>query len=95
MKTKIVKLEIKDTDLLSSYECPSGILETFYLIDPDETKLAELKNMIEHRFDYKDMTDEEIEKIEEFCDNIWSNIYDFIKDNFVTLNIDETYEIAY
>ena len=88
---KIVKLEIVDND--TSYN--ERLLETFYLTDPDETKLAELKRMIEHRFDYDGLTDEEIEKVEEMCDDIWGYIYGYIEDNFATLDIDETYEIAY
>ena len=88
---KIVKLKIVDND--TSYK--ERLLETFYLIDPDESKLAELKRMIERRFDYDGLSDEEIEKVEEMCDDIWGHIYRYIEDNFATLNINETYEISY
>jgi hypothetical protein len=98
MKLKIVKLEIKDYDLVGIVEYPNGVLDTKYLINPDENKLAELKHMIEHRFDYQfddTFTAEEIFKAEKFCDSIWHNIDKFIEENFVVLDIDETYKIAY
>jgi hypothetical protein len=88
MKPKIVKLAIQDEE----------IRDTYYLVNPDKDKLAELKNMIEHRFDYQyadNLTDEEIGKAEQFCDNIWEEIDKFIVNNFVVLTIDEIYEIAY
>ena len=91
MKLKIVKLEIRDNDI-------SETLHTCYLINPDASKLAELKHMIEHRWIYgftTDMTDEEIAKAEEFVDNIWDNVGKFIDENFVVINVEETYEIAY
>lgn len=91
---KIVKLDIVDNDFDSRY-CEDKVLRTYYLTDPDETKLAELKNMIEHRFDTDGLTDEEIEAREKFCDFIWDTVDEFINDNFATLDIDETYEIAY
>ena len=43
MKLKIVQLVIKDDE----------IQDINYLINPDKDKLAELKYMIEHRFDYE------------------------------------------
>ena len=91
MKAKIVKLEIKDND--TAY--PMRILDTYLLLNPDKTKLAELKHMIEHRFDMDGLTDEEIEAREEFCDFIWGKVDKFITDNFIVLNIDKTYEISY
>lgn len=84
----IVKLEIKDEE----------ICDTCYLVNPNKDKLAELKHMVEHRFDYmcdENITDEEFDKAEELVSNIWEAIYLFISANFVTLDIDETYEIAY
>lgn len=93
MELKIVKLDIKDTD-------PIGIaeLDTYYLVNPDKEKLAKLKQMIEGRFDYQfmaDITDEEFDKAEELVNNIWEAIDLFISANFVTLTIDEVYEIDY
>jgi hypothetical protein len=88
MKLKIVKLEIKDEE----------ICDTYYLVNPDKDKLAELKHMIEHRFDYmfdENITDEEFDKAEELVSDIWKAIDLFISANFVTLDIDEIYEIAY
>jgi hypothetical protein len=71
------------------------VLRTYFLANPDETKLAELKHMIERRYDMDDLTDAEIEAREEFCDFIWDTVDKFVNDNFVVLDIDETYEIAY
>jgi energy-converting hydrogenase A subunit M len=42
-----------------------------------------------------DITDEEFDKAEELSNNIWDAIDLFISSNFVTLDIEETYEIAY
>ena len=91
MTPKIVRLEIVDTDV--EFETP--LLDTYLLVNPDKDKLAELKHMIEHRFDFDGLTDEEIEANEKFCDDIWGNIERFIVKNFIVLNIDETYEIEY
>lgn len=91
MKLKIVELEIKDNDI-------DEVLNTYYLVNPDGSKLAKLKHMIEHRFDYQtaeNLSDEAIEIAENICDNIWEIIIDFVNDNFVVLDVDETYEIAY
>lgn len=98
MSEKIVQLNITDFELIGDMECPDGILGTYYLVNPDKSKLAELKSMIEHRFDYmydENLSDEEVEKAKEFHDQIWGHILDFIGENFITLDIDETYEIAY
>jgi hypothetical protein len=94
----IVKVEIKDNDLFGMSDYPNGVLDTYYLVDPDKNKLAVLKHMIEHRFDYmsaENLTDEEFEKAEELHSNIWDAIDLFISANFTVLDIDEVYEIAY
>lgn len=91
MKVKIIQLVIEDKEL-------GEIQDTHYLVNPDKNKLKELKHMIEDRFDYQNnenLSDEEIEKAEIFCDNIWDNIENFIKQNFVELDIKEVYEIEY
>ena len=88
MKPKIVKLEIKDNEI-------HDVLETYYLVNPDKNKLAELKRDIEERFNYDGLDDEDIEAKEEFCDDIWNCIGCFIQNNFVVLDIDATYEISY
>lgn len=95
MKQKIVKLNITDYEMIGDMECPDGVLLTYYLINPDEGKLKELKDIIEGRFYVDGLTDEEIEAKEELCDDIWGYITDFIDENFVTLDIDKTYVIAY
>lgn len=89
MKLKIVKLQIVD------YDANGEILFEYDLINPDRHKLAELKQMIENRHDYGGLTDKEIEAKEELCDFIWDKVNDFIAENFIVLNIGETYEIAY
>lgn len=91
MTPKIVRLDIMDNDV--AYD--KRLLDTYYLVNPSDIKLDALKNAIEHRFDTFGLTDEEIKAKEEFCDNIWFRIDEFIEKNFVVLNIDETYEIAY
>ena len=94
----IVRLEIKDSDLVGMIEYPNGVLDTYYLVDPDKNKLAILKNMVEHRFDYmsaENLTEEEFEKAEELNSNIWDAIDLFVRTNFTVIDIDEVYEIAY
>lgn len=88
MKVKLIKLEIVDNDWQDTYN-------TYLLVNPNASKLATLKQMVEHRFDTDGLTDEEIAEKENFCDNIWDRITDFINENFVVLEMDETYEIAY
>lgn len=94
MKPKIVKLEINDNELMGTEK----YLETYYLVNPSPAKLDLLKHTIEHRFDYlsnPDISDEDFEKAEELCGNIWDAIDLFVNTNFVVLDIDEIYEIAY
>lgn len=89
MIAKIVKLDIVDNDL------DDRVLCTYLLLNPNGTKLAELKHMIERRFDTDGLTDEEIEAREVFRDFIWDKVDAFITEHFVEIDIDETYEIAY
>jgi hypothetical protein len=91
MTPKIVRLEIVDTDV----EFKTPLLDAYLLVNPDRDKLAELKHMIEHRFDTDGLTDEEIEANEKFRDDIWGNIARFINENFIVLDLDEIYEIEY
>ena len=91
---KIVRLDIVDNDF--DYRCcDDKVLNTYYLVDPDKTKLAELKHMIEHRHDFNGLTNEDIEAREEFCDFIWDKVDEFVNENFATLDINEVYEIKY
>lgn len=95
---KIVVVKIIDHDWDDSTSCPGGILDTYYLVNPDAEKLNQLKAMIETRFDYgsdETLSDEEYEQAENFCDHIWENIEEFIKENFVSLDIAEVFEISY
>lgn len=88
MKPKIVELVIKDEE----------IQDTYYLVNPNKTKLEELKHMVEHRHDYMfadNITDEEFDKAEELVNNIWEAIDLFISANFIVLDIEEIYEIEY
>lgn len=92
MKLQIVKLEIID------YDANGEILLELDLINPDRKKLAELKQMIEHRNDAlfdENATDEEIVAREEFNDFVWDKVFEFIAENFVVIDISTTYEIAY
>ena len=95
MKPEIVKLVIKDYEMIGDAAYPNGILKTYYLLSPNKIKLAELKKDIEERFNYDGLDEEDIESKEEFCDDIWNCIEYFISKNFVTLDIEETYEIEY
>lgn len=95
---KIVEVTIFDPDWSDGNNCPDGVLARYLLVNPDEEKLEELKRMIEHRFDYQtddSISDEEIEKAEAFCDNIWERVGAFIADNFVSLNVDKKFKIEY
>ena len=74
-------------------------LDTFFLVNPEPKKLEELKQLIEHRFDYEDKLDElspeEIAQGEELVNNIWDRIHEFINANFVVLDVQSVYEIEY
>ena len=90
MENKIVKVDIVDNDDI-------GVLSTYYLVNPNKDKLEEFKRKIEGRFDvFSDVnaSDEEITKAENFCDNIWGEIADFIAANFTTIEV-ENFEIEY
>jgi hypothetical protein len=67
------------------------------LVNPNQEALGKLKRMIEDRFDYQyddNLSDEEIEAAENFNDNIWNHIYDFVEEHFEQLDIIE-YHIEY
>lgn len=93
----IVEVTIVDPDWADS-ENLNGVLGRYLLVNPDEDKLKTLKQMIENRFDYqndKTISNEEIEKAENFCDNIWDHIGVFIEENFISLDVDREFEIQY
>ena len=81
----IVRVDVVDNDVSFTNE---RILETFYLIDPDEQKLSFLKNKIETRFD------ESFDNKEEQLEDWWAFIYDFVRNNFKVLEV-ETKEIEW
>ena len=90
---KIVRVDFKDCSIFDG----TPILETYYLIDPDEDKLKELKRKVETRFDYEyddTLSEEEYEYMREIADDPWGFIDLFVELNFKTLNID-TFEIDY
>ena len=94
MTAKIIRLDIVDDDFDARY-CNDRVLRTYYLVNPSEIKLDALKRTIEGRFDTFGLTDEEIEAREKFCDFIWDEVDKFITENFIVLDINETYEISY
>lgn len=81
----IVRVDVVDNDVSFTNE---RILETFYLIDPDEQKLSFLKNKIETRFD------ESFDNKEEQIEDWWAFIYDFVRNNFKVLDV-KTKEIEW
>lgn len=81
----IVRVDVVDNDVSFTNE---RILETFYLINPDEQKLSFLKNKIETRFD------ESFDNKEEQIEDWWAFIYDFVRNNFKVLEV-ETKEIEW
>lgn len=91
---KIVRVDFKDCSIFDG----TPILDTYYLIDPDEEKLKELKRKVETRFDYEydnTLSEEEYEYMREIADDPWGFIDLFVELNFKTLNIDEVFEIDY
>lgn len=85
MNLNIVRVDVVDDDVSFINE---RILETFYLINPDEQKLSFLKNKIETRFD------ESFDNKEEQLEDWWAFIYDFVRNNFKVLEV-ETKEIEW
>ena len=75
--SKIVRLDIVDDGL----DYSNRVMATFYLVNPDESKLMRLKDMVENRFIKWEL--------EEFAE-----IYDYVKANFETVEI-ETKEIKW
>ena len=95
MKIEITKLKIIDMDV-SWGEKP--LVDCYLLINPDKSKLNDLKEMIEGRFDYNfddNISEEDFAKAESFLSNIWDNVYDFINDNFIVVDVDTSYEIEW
>lgn len=85
MNLNIVRVDVVDDDVSFTNE---RILETFYLINPDEQKLSFLKNKIETRFD------ESFDNKEEQLEDWWAFIYDFVRNNFKVLDV-KTKEIEW
>ena len=97
-KDDVVKLEFFDPDWDENVDGRSGVVEVYYLKNPDEAKLAELKNMVEHRFDamYREgATDEELDAAQQFVDSVWTRIDDFIREHFDVVDVDRSYRIIY
>lgn len=74
----IVRLEIVDNDTMNYEERLQGV---FYLVDPNEEKLEELKTLIENRF--------ETGAIEQYYE-----VVAFIVDNFNMIRMD-TFQIEW
>lgn len=79
---EIVKLQFHDADI----DERDGILKTYYLIAPDREKLLELRSMVENRCSDPDYDDR---------DGYWDVIDDFVKNNFSTIEIADTFVIEY
>lgn len=77
--SKIVRLDIVDNQPEIESE---RILSTFYLVNPDEKKITLLQKKMKARFDENDELYDE-----KFNDN-FSAIYDFVEENFSSINID-------
>ena len=75
---KIVRLDVVDDQPETESE---RILETFYLVNPDEDKITLLQKKMKGRFDENDELYDE-----EFDDN-FSAIYTFIEENFSSIDI--------
>ena len=79
---EIVKLQFHDADI-NEHE---GILKTYYLVNPSQERLVELKEMVENRFDdpnYDDM------------DGYWDVIDKFVRAHFSTIKMSDTFIIEY
>ena len=79
---EIVKLQFHDADINEK----DGILKTYYLIAPDREKLLELRQKVENRTDDPNYDDR---------DGYWDVIDDFVRENFSTIEIAETFIIEY
>ena len=92
---KIVRVDFIDNSMFTG---ENPILDTYYLIDPDEEKLRELKHAVETRFDYEyddTLSEEEYQFKREIADDPWGFIDLFIEMNFKTFKMGETFEINY
>lgn len=79
---EIVKLQFHDADINEK----DGILKTYYLVAPDREKLLELRQKVENRLNDPDYDD---------SDGYWDVIDNFVRDNFSTIEIAETFVIEY
>lgn len=79
---EIIKLKFHDADINER----DGILKTYYLIAPDREKLLELREKVENRFDDPNYDDR---------DGYWDVIDNFVRDNFSTIEIADTFVIEY
>lgn len=79
---EIVKLQFHDADINEK----DGILKTYYLIAPDRDKLIELREKVESRCSDPNYDD---------TDGYWDVIDEFVKNNFSTIEIAETFTIEY
>lgn len=78
---KYIRVDIVDND--NGYH-DERIMDTYILVNPDESKLKELQILLENRS----------EEENEFYDD-YGSIYDYIKKNFEVLNIEKTIEIEW
>jgi len=79
---KIVRVDIVDSDV----SLEDRLQDTFYLVEPNEDRLKELKDMVEQRFNRAENNEPAIEQ--------YTEVIDFIYANFATIDI-ETIEIGW
>jgi hypothetical protein len=81
----------KDTKLTEiQITTPNGeILGSYTVKNAKEEDLEKLKNMIETRFDFEGLTNEEIAKRVEINDAIWYHINTFIDANFERVEVEK------
>lgn len=79
---EIVKLQFHDADI----DERDGILKTYYLVNPERSRLIELREMVENRFDDPNYDDR---------DGYWDVIDEFVKSHFSTIRMADEFIIEY
>lgn len=88
LKEDSIEEPIVRLDIVDNYGDCSILLDTYYLANPDEEKLQELKSMVENRY-----KDKKSGKDNPFAYN-YSGVKDYVINNFRTIDI-ETREVKW